>query len=369
MLPNALRHLEVELRAIEVAGLLRSAPSVEPGCLVLSSNDYLGYARRAIDAGRVASGSGSSRLVAGDTESHRGAERALADWVGLESALLFSSGYAANIGLISALAGPEDAVVSDSLNHASLIDGCRLSRARVFVVPHLDVFAVERALREAARARRRWVVTESYFSMDADRPDLPALRRLCDAHHAGLVVDEAHALGVFGARGGGLCAEAGVVPDALVGTLGKAIGLQGAFVAGPDVLRKWLWNRARSFVFSTGVSPVLAAAASDRVREIQVDDAARARLLAVTGRIRETLAEAGAKIAGGGPIVPWIVGEASRAVALSRALLERRIVVPAIRPPTVPNASSRLRGTATASLTDAELDTALPALAEVCRGE
>ncbi len=364
---NPLRHLEAGLRELEAEGLLRSPARSEPHALVLSTNDYLGYARRPIDGRGEAGGSGSSRLIAGDRESHRAAERALAEWVGAESALLFSSGYAANIGLLSALAGPEDLVVSDALNHASIIDGCRLSRARVVVVPHLDTSAVEHALRDASRARRRWVVTESYFSMDADSPDLRALRDLCDANDAGLIVDEAHALGVFGSQGAGLCADAGVVPDALVGTLGKAVGLQGAFVAGRDVLRVWLWNRARSFVFSTGVSPWLAAATVDRVREVRADDTARARVMAVAGRLRGTISGGGGRVLGHGPIVPWVVGSASHAVEVSAALLERGISIPAIRPPTVPAGTSRLRVSASAALGDSDLHRAVQVIADLCQ--
>ena len=365
MTPSALRYLETGLRELEADGLLRSSAPLQPNCLVLSSNDYLGYARRSIEGLAEAAGSGSSRLVAGDRECHVKAERALADWVGLESALLFSSGYAANVGLLSALAGSQDVIVSDALNHASIVDGCRLSRARVLVVPHLDASAVEHSLREASGARRRWVVTESYFSMDADSPDLRALRRLCDEYDAGLIVDEAHALGVFGARGAGLCAQAGIVPDAFVGTLGKAVGLQGAFAAGPEVLRRWLWNRARSFVFSTGLSPVLAAAATERVREVQADDAARRRLLGVTTRLRTALEGGEGTVLGHGPIIPWVVGDASKAVELAATLLQRRIAVPAIRPPTVPPGASRLRVSASAALTDGEVDGASRVLREL----
>src|SRR5262249_26113845 len=160
-------------------------------------------------------------LVSGDRPEHRVAEKVLASWVGLEDALLFSSGYTANVSAIAALAGPGDVIISDALNHASIIDGCRLSRASIAIVPHLDVAAIEQALLAASGARRRWVVTESYFSMEGDQPDLKALRRACDEGDAALVVDEAHALGVFGAQGSGLCQAAGVRPDVLVGTLGK----------------------------------------------------------------------------------------------------------------------------------------------------
>jgi 8-amino-7-oxononanoate synthase len=355
MIPPALRHLEASLRELDEVGLLRSPQELDPNALVLCSNDYLGYGRAQVESGLRFWGAGSSRLVSGESESHRQAERALASWVGARSALLFSSGYAANVGLLSALAGPADAIVSDALNHASIVDGCRLSRARVIVVPHLDTTAVEDALRESRDARRRWVVTESYFSMDADTPDLALLRRLCDTHDAALIVDEAHSLGVFGERGAGLCASARVEPDVLVGTLGKAVGLQGAFVAGHDLLRSWLWNRARSFVFSTAVSPALAEVLVDRVDAIQNDAGARSRLQTVAGRLRAVLAHRQGRLAGYGPIIPWILGPQADALAASRHLLDRGIFVPAIRPPSIPQGTSRLRFTATSSISEAAI--------------
>src|SRR6185369_8021158 len=262
--------------------------------LQLCSNDYLGYAADPWpEAGEAPSGAGASRLVTGNHAEHERAEATLAEWLGGEAALLFSSGYAANVGVLSSLAGPGDVIVSDGLNHASIIDGCRLSGATVRVVPHLAARAVEAALIEAKGARRRWVVTESYFSMDGDTPDLAGLRAICDAHDAALLVDEAHAIGVFGPRGRGLCAEAGIAPDVLVGTGGKALGLHGAFVVGSAPLRRWLWNRARSFVFSTGVSPSLASALASRAHRVAADDPARARLAALSMRLRTGLAELG----------------------------------------------------------------------------
>jgi len=356
MIPPALRHLESSLQELDEVGLLRSPQSVNQSVLVLCSNDYLGYARVQVEAGERFWGAGSSRLVAGESEAHGQAERALAGWIGAPSALLFSSGYAANVGVLSALAGPGDTVISDALNHASIVDGCRLSRARIVVVPHLDASAVEKALRESGDAKRRWVVTESYFSMDADTPDLGTLRRLCDAHDAALIVDEAHALGVFGRGGAGLCASHGVRPDVLVGTLGKAVGLQGAFVAGPEVLRTWLWNRARSFVFSTGFSPALAQVLVERVGEVRRDDIGRDRLHSISERLRAALAKRACRVAGQGPIVPWMLGTPAAALAASRHLLNCGIFAPAIRPPTVPPGTSRIRLTARATLTDHDVD-------------
>jgi 8-amino-7-oxononanoate synthase len=355
MIPPALRHLESSLRELDEGGLLRSPQPVTPGSLVLCSNDYLGYARAHVEAQERLWGAGSSRLVSGESDAHGQAERALAGWLGTPAALLFSSGYAANVGVLSALAGPGDAVISDALNHASIVDGCRLSRAKTVVVPHLDTSAIENALRDSRDARRRWVVTESYFSMDADTPDLPTLRRLCDAHDAALIVDEAHALGIFGPNGAGLCARAGVRPDVLVGTLGKAFGLQGAFVAGPEVLRTWLWNRARSFVFSTGFSPALAQVLAERAARVRSDDLGRERLHSLAEQLRATLAKHAHRVLGYGPILPWLFGTPAAALAASKQLLDHGIFVPAIRPPTVPPGASRLRVTASAALSDDDL--------------
>lgn len=370
---GALRHLQEELTELRRAGLLRTPPeSAAPaGMLVLCSNDYLGYAALpgSPPGGDATSGAGASRLVSGTHEAHLMAERELAAWLGTEAALLFSSGYAANVGVLSALARPGDVIVSDALNHASIIDGCRLSRATVEVARHLDLASVEDALVRAAGARRRWVVTESLFSMDGDTPDLRGLRALCDRHDAALIVDEAHALGVCGPGGAGLCARAGVRPDVFVGTLGKSLGLHGAFVAGSSTLRTYLWNRARSFVFSTGISPTVALAAVDRVRRAAADDAGRARLTVVTDRLRAGLRALGARLVSGssGPILPWILESPAAAVEMSQRLGREGILVQAIRPPTVPAGTSRLRITSNATLSETDVERALAAFREAVR--
>lgn len=365
---DPLRHLRTELEVLAERHLLRVRPTPRdargPGRLNLCSNDYLGYATsgrlRAHAAAALSeawTGASASRLVAGEHRAHRELERALAEWLGAEDALVFTSGYAANVGTISALAGEGDLVVSDALNHASIIDGCRLSKARTVVVPHRDAEAVRRALR-ASSARRRWVVTESYFSMDGDRPDLAELRAICDEFDAVLVLDESHAVGVFGPAGRGLAAEAGVRPDVLVGTLGKALGAQGAFVVGPRHLCDWLWNRARSFVFSTGMSPLLAMMARGAVELAREDDAGRQVLAARSHELRTVLLEAGLSVvpASFGPIIPVVVGDEATALRLSRALAEEGIDVQAIRPPTVPVGTARLRVTASSLLTRADVE-------------
>lgn len=315
-----------------------------------SSNDYLGFAagdvsRETLVQSRAPSGAGASRLVHGTSPEHLALEADLAAWVGLDSALLFGTGYAANIGLAQALGGPGSVLVSDALNHASVIDGCRLSRARIEVVPHLSLDAVDRCLAEHAGAAFRCVLTESYFSMDGDGPNLPALRAVCDRQGAALVVDEAHALGVFGAGGGGRCREAGIIPDALVGTLGKAVGIQGAFVAGSARLRELLWNRARSFVFSTAPSPLISELSRFHVERTRSGDGLRASLERLTQLLRARLAERGVPTVSGsfGPIVPVVVGDARLAVQLVELLADQGVLTQAIRPPTVPPGTARIR--------------------------
>jgi 8-amino-7-oxononanoate synthase len=361
--PAALRFLDAAIQQARDRDLLRSRPPpAEERALSFCSNDYLGLATEL--APPEAGGAGASRLVSGDRPVHARLEEASAALVGQASALAFTSGYAANVGLLSALAGPGDLVVSDALNHASIIDGARLSRARVAVVPHLDLEAVDAALR-ARPETRAFVVTESYFSMDADSPDLIALRQVCDAHDAALLVDEAHALGVLGPDGRGLCAEAGVRADAVVGTFGKAFGAGGAFVSGCPALVTWLWNRARSFVFSTGLSPVVAAAALQGLRRAQAEPARRLQVRRAAAMLREGLGDLGVRPWGSGHIVPWVLGTPARALRVAAALTERGLEVRAIRPPSVPDGTARIRLTVTARHAAADVERALGDFAAV----
>lgn len=365
--PAALTHLEDELRALEAQGLRRTRPPVYRGARPsFCSNDYLGLASTQdgfVDAG----GAGASRLVSGEADAHHDLERALAEWLGASAALLFPSGYAANVGVLSSLVRPGELVVSDALNHASIIDGCRLAKATVAVVPHLDVGATEQALAEHARqhpARPAWVVTESYFGMDADVPDLAALRAACDRHRAGLIVDEAHAFGVLGPEGRGLVAEAGIDADVRIGTLGKAFGRQGAFVAGSHVLIDWLWNRARSFVFSTGLSPALARAGLWAVDHAAAHPELRERCLANAVALRSRL---GAIALGMGPIVPLVTGTPERTLTIAAEARAAGIHVLAIRPPTVPTGTSRLRLTVTARHSDDDIEAAASVLRDLLK--
>ncbi len=347
--PRALAHLTPALEELRQADRLRTRS--EPlGTISFCSNDYLGLAD---SVGPPApSGAGASRMIAGERFEHGQLEHRLSEWLGVEQTLLFSSGYAANVGVIQALVQRDDLVVSDELNHASIIDGLRMTHARVSVVPHLDVGAVEAALRASTGTGRRWVVTESYFSMDADSPDLGTLRRVCDAGGAGLIVDEAHALGVLGPNGLGLCANADVEPDVLVGTLGKAFGASGAFVGGCQSLVEWLWNRARSHVFSTGLSPSIAASALANLERAIGDASLRERATRNAATFRKALRDAGLDVRGHGPIVPWIIGTEAEALRVASRLRERGVHAVAIRPPTVPANTSRIRFAFTARHSD-----------------
>ncbi len=366
--------LGAELDALRQRGLLREeAVLPEPGVVDACSNDYLGYGRSAVsretlaDLAGAESGAGASRLIHGTNHAHLELEHDLAEWVRLPAALLFTSGYAANLGALAALLAPGDLVVSDELNHASIIDGCRLSRATVRVYPHRDAEAARHAL-AAYGARRKWLVTESYFSMDGDSPDLQELATICRQTGAGLLVDEAHALGVHGPNGAGLSAAAGVTPDVLIGTLGKAVGAQGAFVAGSVELRRWLWNRARSHVYTTAPSPLMARLAALNVARARQDDGARDALQQLHTTFVDALLAAGVAVPPhrAGPIIPVIVGSNERAVEIAERTRQRGFLVQPIRPPTVPHGTARLRVTLHATMSPTDVQRLAAAIAEAC---
>jgi 8-amino-7-oxononanoate synthase len=367
--------LQRELDRLDAGGLLRSrgtlpttSPEAAEPTVDACTNDYLGYGRADVSRETGSrSGASASRLVFGTQPEHTALEAELSAWLGTEDALLFSSGYAANLGTIAALASHGDLIVSDRLNHASIVDGCRLSRATIHVIPHRDLDAADRAL-QLPTAGRRWLVTEAYFSMDGDSPDLEGLRAVCDARHAAMIVDEAHSLGVFGPEGAGLCRQAGVVPDVLVGGFGKAVGVQGAFVAGSSALTRFLWNRARTFVFSTASSPLIAAVTLAHVKAVRKDDPARARLAALCSILDAALQSIAARLPAGrhGPIFPVVVGTPERAVAVAAGLRARGFLAQAIRPPTVPAGESRVRVALHADLAVEDVSQLASALLELC---
>lgn len=332
-----------------------------------SSNDYLGLANEPTLAAAAAEalrahgvGSGASRLTAGDTRAHRALERELAQWHGTQSAVLFGSGYAANIGAITALVGEGDVVFSDALNHASIIDGCRLSRARVVVYPHREVAAL-RALMAQHQGRRQLVVTDSVFSMEGDLAPLQELAQLCTERQAALMVDEAHGSGVLGDTGAGACEALGVHPDVRMGTLGKALGAFGAYVAGSSAVCELLINKARSLVFSTSLPAAVCAAALEAVRLLRADQSRRLKLQRHIDRFAAALRRPHHQ----GPIFSVVLGEPAQALAASQALYEAGVWVKAIRPPTVPVGTSRLRFSLSAAHTKEHIDVALEALAQL----
>jgi 8-amino-7-oxononanoate synthase len=339
--------------------------------LSFCSNDYLGLANHpeliaAATAGlqRYGVGAGSSALVTGHMDVHEALTEALARFVGLPRALLFSSGYLANVGAITALAAPGDAIFSDALNHASLIDGCRLSRATVHRYPHLDLAALE-GLLAGTPGTNRFVVTDIVFSMDGDVAPLPALVALCERHGAWLVVDDAHGFGVLGREGRGSLSHFGVASDRLVyvGTLGKAAGVAGAFVAGPEDAVELVLQGARTHIFSTAFPPALAHALLASLEIIARDEWRRTHLAALIARLRSGVAGLPWRLpASETPIQPLIVGENAAALALSDALRARGVLVPAIRPPTVPPGTARLRISLSAAHSLEDVDTLVAAL-------
>jgi 8-amino-7-oxononanoate synthase len=337
------------------------------------SNDYLDLAAdprlatAAIEAVRREGwGSGASPLITGHGAAHRQLEQRLADFEDTEAALLFASGFAANSGTIAALVGPGDVVYADRRNHASLWDGCRLSRADVRVYPHGDWRHLESLLTGADRHRRRLIVTDSLFSMDGDIAPLGELADLAERFDAMLMVDEAHATGVFGQNGRGVAEHLGVerrVPIR-VGTLSKALGSVGGFVAGSRVLIEWLVNRARPYVFSTAAPAAVAAAAVAALDIVRDEPQRREQLLARAAMLRSTLGRLGWNIGhSASQIIPVMVGEPARAVTISRALRHQGLFVPAIRPPTVPEGEACLRVSLTYGHSDEMIVVLVDALA------
>ena len=319
------------------------------------SNDYLGLAadrRLVIAAANVAAdsgwGSGSSPLIIGRSDQHDALEQALALFEHSESALVFNTGFAANASIIPAIVGAEDVIFSDALNHASIVDGCRLAKAPALVYRHRDVDHLEQLLREPSHTRRRLIVTDTLFSMDGDLAPLAELSQLASRYDAMLMVDEAHATGVFGQHGRGLCEVAGIETEQQVairmGTLSKALGGCGGFVTGPQKLIDWLVNRARAYVFSTALPAAACAASVEALNIVKHEAHRRLELLARAETLREQLQADGWNIGdSASQIIPLIIGDPAATVELARQLMDRGYFVPAIRPPSVPASSARLR--------------------------
>jgi 8-amino-7-oxononanoate synthase len=345
--------------------------------LLLCSNNYLGLADHprvreaaAEAAMRYGASAGASRLVSGNMTIHRRLEEQLAGFEGSDACLLFGSGYLANAGVVSALAREGDVVFSDALNHASIIDGCRLARAETFVYRHLDIDHLEWGLHQA-EGRGALIVTDGVFSMDGDVAPLAEIVELAQRHDARVMVDEAHGTGVLGPGGRGAVADLGLEDevDLIVGTLGKALGSYGAYVCCDQQMAKYLVNTARTLIFSTALPPPAVAAAMAAL-ELLREQPRRVEKLRRNGAVlRQSLDESGLPVPGGDtPIVPLIVGDAADAVRASERSLERGVFAQAIRPPTVPAGTSRLRLAVMASHTKSELREAAAVLAAAVPG-
>ena len=338
----------------------------------LSSNNYLGLAghpdvEAALAGGaRRGAGATASRLVVGTDAETVALEEELAAWKGAEAALLFGSGYLANVGVLTALAGRGDHVFSDRLNHASIVDGARLSRADIHRYDHCDAAHLARLLAAAPAGARRLVVTESVFSMDGDVAPLVEIAELCERHGAALVVDEAHACGVFGPHGEGLLHDLGLAErvSLTIGTLGKAFGVYGAYVTGPRLWIDWLVNASRPFLFTTALPPAVIEGVRAALALVRAGDEARRTVLGHAERLRAGIASLGLDAgASTTQIVPVVLGENDRTVAFSQALERHGVLGVAIRPPTVPAGTARIRLSPTAVHTDEHVDHALTALA------
>ena len=377
---------ELELSQLEKQHLLRKPLIVESSdgpnitinnrsLLLMCSNDYLGLSQHpalkkaaAAAMERYGFGSGASRLVSGTSVLHQRLEQKLSQFKKSEAAILFNSGYAANTGVIPALAQEGDVIFSDSLNHESIIDGCRLSRASLQVYGHKDMNHLETLIKDYGNARRKLIVTDGVFSMDGDMAPLPDLVTLAEKYDALLMVDDAHATGVLGKGGRGTAEHFGMegrVPIQM-GTLGKALGSFGAYVAGNRDLIDILVNRCRSYIYSTALPPAVCAASLAALKIVESDPVRREKLW----RNRERFA-AGLKslrIDMGSletPILPLMVGDAEQAIKVGARLFESGIFATAIRPPTVPEGTSRIRMTLMASFSEHDIDKALAAVNKV----
>lgn len=379
-----------ELETLRAEGLYRTLRTVGGAhqswvevdgrrALLLCSNNYLGLAdhpalkEAAQAATALGTGSGASRLVSGTLELHERLERRLAAFKGTEQSLLFNSGYAANTGIISAVVGRGDVILSDRLNHASIVDGAILSRATFLRYPHRDMNALERLLKEKRGSRRCLIVTDGVFSMDGDIAPLRRITELAAEHDALVMVDDAHGCGVIGETGRGsaeLCDVLGRV-DLQMGTLGKGFGSFGAYVAASAEMCAYLVNRARSFIFSTSLPPAVLAASLAAVDVVDSPEGAllRQKLAANVALFKKRLGEAGLDTMGSETqIVPILIGGAEETMQASRQLLDEGLFVQGIRPPTVPAGSCRLRCTVMATHTEAELDDAAGKIAKVAHG-
>ncbi|GBD38579.1 8-amino-7-oxononanoate synthase [bacterium HR37] len=383
---NALLWIEEELKLIKDKQLFRVLTELQSGqnpevlidgkrYILLASNNYLGLstdplvkeaARRALE--KYGTGSGGSRLVSGSLDLHRELEERIASFKKTESAILFSSGYLANVGTISALVGPGDVIFSDELNHASIIDGCRLSRAEIKVYRHCDIDHLGYLLSKTSSSGKRLIVTDTVFSMDGDIAPLPELVELAEMYGCMLMVDEAHATGVLGKRGSGATEYFGVEDRVhiVMGTLSKAIGSLGGYVAGGKKLIEFLRNRARTFIFDTSLPASAVAASMAAIDIIESEPQRRDYLWGLINRFKSGLKDIGLSILpSNSAVIPVLIGEAEPTLRFSILLKEKGVFTPAVRPPSVPHGKCRIRATLMATHREEHIEIALSAFREV----
>ena len=343
--------------------------------VLLSSNNYLGLTdhpalkEAAIRAlAHYGCGAGASRSISGTMEPHKELEERIARFKGCEAALLFSNGYMANVGVLTTLVEEGDLILSDEFNHASIVDGCRLSRAEVRVYRHRDMNHLEDLLKTSTQQRRRLIVTDGVFSMEGDIAPLPQIRELADRYGALIMVDDAHATGVLGEAGRGTAEHFGLMGqiEIQMGTLGKALGVFGAYVAGRKVLIEYLINRCRTFMYTTALPPAVASIGITALKIVETEPQRRKKLWENTHYFREKLREMGFDTLGSEtPIVPILIGDNALTMEADRRLMERGVFAQGIRPPTVPPQSARLRTSLMATHTKEDLDLALEGFREV----
>lgn len=377
--------LDIEIAAIEQAGLrrhLRTVMSAPTGTItldgrdvvLLGSNNYLGLSTHpevvaaAVEATQTfGTGASGSRLISGNSALYTTLESNLAKTKGTEAALVFSSGYAANTSVVPLLAGEGDLILSDALNHASIIDGCRLSHASKKIYQHCDVEHLKTLLSESTGFRRKLIVTDSVFSMDGDIAPLPDIYEVAMEHDAMLLVDDAHGFGVLGKDGSGTISHFGLDGKEIIqmGTLSKAVGALGGYIAGSRTLIALLINRARGFIFTTGLPPATLAAANTALDVIRSSPEPRQNLFSHAKRLKTALLDLGyTLLPSETQILPVVFGSPQRATSVAEALLTEGVFAPAIRPPAVPTGTSRLRLTVMATHTDAEIGQAIEGFAK-----
>jgi len=381
-----MKYISGELERIEKSGLYRELNIVESAqgthleikgktYLSFCSNNYLGLANNPLvikavkDAvGKYGWGAGASRLVSGNMRLHEVLEGEISKFKGKEASIVFPTGYMANIGTISSLVSKGDLVICDKLNHASIIDGCRLSGAGFRVYPHCDMKKLENILKKATQYSRKLIVTDTVFSMDGDIAPLPDIVRIAHKYKAMVMADEAHGTGVFGKRGGGVVEHFNLSKkiDIVMGTLSKAVGSLGGYVSGDEDLINFLRNKARPFMYTTALPPAVCAASIAGINLIQENPSLRRSLWNNVRYLKKELDLLNFDlIPSESPIIPILIGDAKKAVDVSKLLYKKGILIPAIRPPTVPTRSSRLRMTVMSTHTRKDLERLLEVLSDV----